>query len=266
MPRTRSILPAMILSGLLTASLVAPVHAVDETTLQLAVPESTPYGSVLNTLDELVGAPVTTDVARIDGGALRAGPVRGTRRTMDFPAYSSSSAEPRAVVRVTPTPNSSDVLAPGWGDFEFGADFRKDEISSGTTVDNGDNVIQRGLWSDPAQYKIEVDNARPACRIKGSAGSVRVRASSSISSSLWYRVRCARVGNTVRLTVVEYRTDGATRVMRYERSGGLGQLVWPKAQTPLSVGGKLAANGAIIRSATDQFNGLVSNPVLIIRS
>ncbi len=242
-----------------------PAYAADSATLQLAVPANTSAGAVLNTLDETAGAPVSVDVRRLNGGVLRAGSFRGTTRTMDFPAFSTSSAEPRAIVRVTPESGSSDVLAPGWRDFEFGADFRKDSISSGTTVDNGDNLIQRGLWRDTAQYKIEVDNARPACRIKGSAGAVVVRASISVSSSLWYQVRCARVGDTVRLTVVEYRTDGTTRTLRYERSGALGNLVWPNAKTPLSVGGKLSADGAI-KYSSDQFNGLVSNPVLLMRN
>lgn len=265
MHRVRSSLLALVLSALLAASAVAPGHAADPATVRLAVPKGTAYGSVLNTLDETVGAQVTVDVARLDRGVLRAGPVRGTRRTMDFPAFSPSSAEPRAVVRITPRSTSNDVLAPRWHDFEFGAEFRKDSTSSGTSVDNGDNLIQRDLWSDPAQFKVDIDDGRPACRIKGSAGSVSVRASVSVQSSLWYQVRCARTGNTVRLTVTEHRTDGTTRTWRYQRSGSLGRLVWPKTKTPLSVGGKLAASGAVIRSATDQFNGLVRNPLLIIR-
>ncbi len=232
-------------------------------TVQLRVSDGTSYGSTITTVDQMGTAQVSADVAVLSGGTVRAGGWRNGSRVFDFPSFTWSSTPPRAVLRVTPK-GSGDPLAPGWRDFSFGADFRKDLQSSGTTVDNGDNLIQRGLWNEPAQYKIEVDGGRPGCRIKGDQGAVAVRAALRVDSRLWYRVECKRVTNTVVLTIQEYRSDGTINVVSVRETGTIGSLAWPKARTPLSVGGKLGADGAIVGSATDQFNGLVSNPVLHI--
>jgi hypothetical protein len=60
---------------------------------------------------------------------------------------------------------------PGSRDFEFGAGFSLDTKSTGDHADNGDNLIQRGLFGDKAQYKIQVDKGKVSCRIKGSGGA-----------------------------------------------------------------------------------------------
>lgn len=237
--------------------------AVTASTVELRVPAGTSYGSTVTTIDQLGTADVVTEVIGLSGGVVKADKWRNGSRVFALPAFTWSSAPPRGVLRVTPQ-GSGDALAPRWRDFEFGADFRKDSLSSGTSVDNGDNLIQRGLWNDPSQYKIEVDGGRPGCRVKGDRGSVAVRAAFRVDPNLWYRVRCKRVADTVSLMIQEYRGDGSVRTVYVSKSGTIGSLVWPKAHTPLSVGGKLKADGSILSSATDQFNGLVSQPILRI--
>lgn len=261
MPYWRRSLVVAVLACLLGAGAASGTDY--QQTVHLRVASDTSYGSPLSTADQLGTAPVTRDVVRASGGALKAGGWRNGSRAFDFPAFTWSSTPPRAVLRVTPL-GIGDPLAPGGSNFSFGADFRKDSSSSGTSVDNGDNLIQRGLWGDSAQYKIEVDGGRPGCRIKGDGGSVAVRAPLQVDSRLWYRVRCSRVANTVTLTVKEYRADGTVRSVSAQGTGTIGRLTWPKVRTPLSVGGKLAPDGALIRSATDQFNGLVTAPQLRI--
>lgn len=261
MTRLRRSLVVATLACLLGASSASGADS--DPTVYLRVPGGTSYGSTVSTVDQLGTAPAAVDVVRASGGALKAGSWRSGSQVFDFPGFTWSSTEPRAVVRVTPR-GTVDPLAPGWRDFSFGADFRKESRSSGTSVDNGDNLIQRGLWNDSAQYKIEVDGGRPGCRIKGDKGSVTVRAGLQVDSRRWYRVRCSRASNTVTLWVREYYGDGTFRSMSVRQTGTIGSLKWPKTRTPLSVGGKLAPDGAMVRSATDQFNGLVSDPILRI--
>ncbi|MFK5581964.1 hypothetical protein [Serinicoccus sp. LYQ131] len=186
------------------------------------------------------------------------------RPALRLPAYSSSPSPGRAIVRVTPVGGSADPLAPGTRDFVVGADFALDTESQGTEVDGGNNLIQRGLASDESQFKIDIDDRRPLCRVQGSQGVAEVRMTGEVQPERWHRATCSRTGDEVRLTV-EVLDDGVgTALETVTVEVVTGDLRWDRAQTPVSVGGKLAANGEIIRSATDQFNGAVANPVLQI--
>lgn len=145
----------------------------------------------------------------------------------------------------------------------FGIYFKKDAVSSGTKVDDGDNLIQRGLYRDSAQYKLQVDGGKPSCVVKGDRGRVTVRSDLEVNPSHWYRAQCARQGRTIALTVKEYRSDGSTHSVTTRKRGSTGSLVWSRRDTPLAIGGKLSA-GQVVRSSTDQFNGWVTHPLLEI--
>src|SRR5215211_2772628 len=79
-----------------------------------------------------------------------------------FPAFSAEREAPRLVLVLNPI-GASDLLNPGGQDFSFGADLRLNDASSGKGDDNGDNVLQRGLFSDANQYKLQVDKRVPSC-------------------------------------------------------------------------------------------------------
>jgi hypothetical protein len=123
-------------------------------------------------------------VAARHGGTLGEGAGRdgaGSNRAVRFPAHSAATDAPRAVVRVVP--EGPDALDPGTGRFESGADVVLDATSESGAVgstDNGDNLVQRGLFDDLSQYKVQLDARRPSCRVKGSAGTVFVTASMSV--------------------------------------------------------------------------------------
>ncbi|GAA4880113.1 hypothetical protein GCM10025788_19220 [Serinicoccus chungangensis] len=222
-------------------------------------------GSRVTSLVNTGGLPVTADIASVYGATATADRDRWGDAAVRLPAPASGWSAPRAIMRVRHQAQSGDPLAPGSRDFSFGATFKKDQRSSGTTTDNGDNLIQRGLASDPAQYKIEVDGGRVACRVAGDAGAVTVRSTVPVYWHRWYSAECVRDGSTVTLRVTEH-LSGGDRVTSSRSSGSIGSLRWSKTRTPLSVGGKLAADGSVIRSATDQFNGVISDPFLDIRS
>jgi hypothetical protein len=92
---------------------------------------------------------------------------------------------------------------------------------------------------------------------------VDLRADLRTKPDRWYEVRCARVGDQVTLTVVEFLPDGSTEETSETASGPIGTVAWVDKVPPLSIGAKLAPNGELIKSATDQFNGEIANPVYI---
>ena len=200
------------------------------------------------------------------GGGLVTQPGRngGVDRALRFPPFAPVIAGPRAVIRVSAT-GPTDDLNPAAGDFTFGADIRLASPSqSPTGDDDGNNVVQRGLYADPIQYKLEVDEGLATCRVKGSAGDVLVTSKTPIEPRTWYRLRCLRRADSVTLTVVRWPANGSTTTSQDRRAGATGDLTPPDPGVPLTVGGKLSSDGASIEAQSDQFNGLIDNVVLEI--
>ncbi|MFN7150219.1 MAG: hypothetical protein ACK4V6_12160 [Microthrixaceae bacterium] len=213
---------------------------------------------------QLGSAPVEVDSATIDGGVVLPAEQTPTGATaLRFPAFVDADVIPRAAIRVLSTGDRDD-LDPGERDFRFGTDVNLDPLSSGSSIDNGDNLIQRGISSDPVLFKAEIDGRRPACTVRGDRGEVVVRAAEEVTPGQWYRVECVRRGD--RLSVEVYGLDATSNsaISVQTQSGPIGSVTFTDPAIPLSVGGKLAANGAMIRSATDQFNGLLAQPTLTI--
>ncbi len=199
--------------------------------------------------------PVRIAVARISSGNAKvvAGP-DATTRAIEFPSYVKSGTYPRAVVTATPT--SGDALSPGASDFEYGAVFRLNATSSGRTIDNGDNVFQRGLYEEPSQFKLQLDHGYPSCLVRGSAGQVFASSSLKVTADRWYRATCSRVGTRVTVQVAPYGSTAAP--VSAVANGSSGTLTFP-ATEPAAIGGKVTRTGAVVSSATDQFNGAVAN-------
>jgi PKD repeat protein len=199
--------------------------------------------------------PVRVAVAHLSGGNVKvvAGPDSATQ-AIEFPAYVASGTYPRAVVSVTPT--SGEALSPRASDFEYGAVFRLNATSSGRSIDNGDNLFQRGLYEDPSQFKLQLDHGYPSCLVRGSAGQVFASSSTKVIPGMWYRASCSRVGSRVTVKVVPYGSNAIP--VSVATTGTSGTLTFPSSQ-PAAIGGKVASSGAVISSATDQFNGAVAN-------
>ncbi|TDU87105.1 laminin G domain protein [Kribbella voronezhensis] len=168
------------------------------------------------------------------------------------PPYSGESSGSFSALRIEP----EEWLSPGLSDFTFGADVRLDAKSNGTAIDNGDNVMQRGLYADAAQYKIQVDKHHASCVIRGTDGAVVVKSKALLTSSKWYRLTCHRSDKTVKLTVQNLETNQPPETL--EKTGPIGTLDMIGSE-PLSVGAKIGEDGEIIGSSTDQFNGLLDN-------
>lgn len=199
---------------------------------------------------------VEVDVARLTDGQLTVEQDEELGAVWDFPDYTGDAEPPRAIASAVPD-SDPDPLSPGESDFRYGATFTKDAESKGSAVDNGDNLVQRGLASDASQFKLELDDDHPRCQVKGSEGTLGVRSEVEVRAGVWYSVECERRGDALRVTVI-VDPRGAGDVHTAEKEGPIGELDWTGTPTPIAVGGKLAADGSVIRTATDQFNGLMT--------
>jgi hypothetical protein len=204
---------------------------------------------------------LTVRTLTANGGRVRMVAGESGGSAIRLPAFADSNP-PLALLEIIDEQGADD-LSPGTARFRYGADFTLDPTSQGSTVDNGNNLLQRGSFRADMQYKVEVDGGRPGCRVKGSAGAVAVRSPRTVVPGDWYRATCLRDGSTLTLTVRRL-ADG--KVWRYSRSGQTGSLQAPSRSLPLSVGGKLTARGTIAVKSSDQFNGRVDNAFLNVLS
>lgn len=212
-------------------------------------------------------ANLRSSLATRSGGTIRPAAGRVAPRTnsaIRTPAFDARVKGPRAVVKVV-DPAGADDLDPGTAGFTFGADFtlnaRSQQSGSG---DNGNNLIQRGLYGNVSQYKIQVDHKRVTCRIKGSSGVVEVMSPVTITAGRWYRAWCSRSGSSVTIAVTRWSESGAAITSSSSSSGTTGSLSPAIRRVPLSIGGKLNADGAVLDSS-DQFNGRIDNAIVQIR-
>jgi hypothetical protein len=259
---------AVSLSGALPAGAEpTPVAKAARQPLRLLFNEAAPASGSFSTLVNSGSARLQIRVAKAYGGVLTRGRSRtgGANRALRTPRHDAAATAPRAVIKVVDS-RGPDNLDPGAANFTFGADVLLDRVSqdvSEGSYDNGDNVVQRGLFGAVSQYKIQLDHEQATCRVHGSAGTVVVTSRRQIVPGTWYRVRCARTGTAVSIAVTSWRADGEPLTTSDTASGATGSLR-PEAQSvPLTVGGKLTSSGEFV-SSTDQLNGRVDNVVVRI--
>jgi hypothetical protein len=201
------------------------------------------------------GDPEVT-LVRSNGGVVRAARGDDGSPVLSFPHEGSVDA-PVAILALSS--DDPDWLQPHDDQLVFGADLTLDEISDGSATDNGDNVMQRGLFGAPAQFKLQVDHRVPSCLVRGDAGMVLTKSSVTLEPRSWYRVTCQRTGDDVKVTVSKLE-DGdadADDTQVDSDSGEIGSVTFP-AKTLMSIGGKLGPNGGPVKDATDQFDGSLS--------
>lgn len=223
-------------------------------------------GSTITTVTNTGTVPTTQQIVRSHRGQVVARRSTATgNAAADFPDYDDSASAARAVVAVS-NDGADDALTPAAGGFTFGADARLDADNAGAGRDNGNNVIQRGLFGDDAQYKLQVDANHLSCRIKGDLGAIESTSPRVLTPERWYRGRCTRevldTGDRVVLTVTRIKSDSTLGGTTVTTSAvmPIGTLTFDAA-TPVSIGGKLNAD-LTLASSPDQFNGYLDNVVL----
>ena len=207
-------------------------------------------------------AEVAVSTLSVDGGRIAArGASPGAGPALRLPAFSPDPGPyPRAVLAVTPA-GPRDLLEPGTRPFTWGADFRVDSRTGTSAVDNGDNLLQRGLSNDPGFFKAELDHRRPGCTVTGSEDTLVVHASERVVPGRWYHLRCELTPGELAVQVTELPADDTPHSFSSHISGSAGDVRF-EDRTPLTVGGKVGLDGKPLPNATDQFNGRVAAPYL----
>ena len=191
--------------------------------------------------------------------ALEADPGGGL--AVRFPPVSASPA----VLAVTST-GVADVFSPGRASFRLGADVKLDAEAAAPAdsekakQDNGNNVVQRGLFSDDAQFKLQVDEGRASCLMRGSRGEVLVKADTTVPAETWTRLACTRQEGRVTLTQEVLAGPGAGQQETWHSQDAIGPISMDR-DAALAVGGKLNATGGVVTGNSDQFNGAIDNVV-----
>jgi hypothetical protein len=216
----------------------------------------TDSGGVVPRVENRGTGAVSTQVVTLARGRARLGEGSGGSHGLRLPEFHAGVPAPAAVLMMLPE-DGTDVFSPDAAAFRFGADFNLDERSHGSEADNGDNLIQRGLYGDPAQFKIQIDRGVPSCRVVGQQGEAFVEAARPVVRKHWFRVTCERRGDRLELTLDDLTTSAAGET--YVTRAATGEIRMADARVPLSLGGKLSPSGEITASSTDQFNGLVDN-------
>lgn len=210
-------------------------------------------------LEALGASDVVATVTSSGGGQVLPGPDRfSTGHSLRLERFRPDEPATPAVVVVRPAAGASDSTEPGSRPFGFGAEFALDAVTGVSDTDNGENLVQRGLFGAGSQYKIQLDDRVPSCRVAGSDGAVVVRADEQVQPEQWYRVRCRRAGDAVTLRVVTSE-DGAKDVAQYVAHGPTGTLSYGPDDSPFSIGGKVDEQGHVLTQSSDQFNGLVDD-------
>jgi hypothetical protein len=259
-------LVAITACGNLPGGYVEPTQSARST--YAIAPSVSPAGVLLDFDNE---DPLATTVAdRVSVRSLEAGggqiiqvPSGNGTSAVRFPSYSPEVQAPRLVLVVNPV-GATDLLNPEAKDFSFGADIRLNEVSSGKGEDNGDNVLQRGLFSDANQYKLQVDKRVPSCTVKSDKTELFVKFDKGLDEG-WFRVRCAYEAKSLTLSVSRILTDRIEDLGNKSESKSLGPVGF-STRTPATIGGKLGSNGELVSNQSDQFNGELDNVFVDIPS
>lgn len=237
----------------------APTHGVY---LDFEDPAAT-VGRVMAGTENSGPLDVRIEIVTADGGRVTSEP-GVTGRAARFPRHADA---PRSAALLVWPAGEEDSLAPGADPFRFGVDFRLDPVSADPTTgtddeqstgDNGDNLVQRGLFEDGAQYKLQVDHGVVSCRIAGDLGELFVEADTPVVPESWYRVACERDASGLTLSLQPWVTDDWGTPRTWTAAGTVGEIRLDPT-VPLSIGAKTGSDAVIVRSASDQFNGVLDD-------
>lgn len=192
-----------------------------------------------------------------NGGQLVQVPSGNGTSALKFPIYDAGKNGPRLVL-VLDSAGGRDELNPAGGDFSFGADLRLNaESAEKESDDNGDNVLQRGLFSDEFQYKLQVDKRVPSCTVKSGATRMFVKLEQRFDDG-WFRVRCDYRAGTLTVSASRILHDQIEDVGSASVQASIKPLQF-SVKTPVTVGGKTTPEGELVFSESDQFNGDLDN-------
>ncbi len=101
---------------------------------------------------------------------------------------------------------------PGADDFAMSETFTSQPIPAG--VGYSGNVMQKGLFGDPGQIKMQLvptNGGTVSCRIKGTNGAKMLGSRVLVGDGAWHTATCWREGASIGLTV-----DGVTKSVQWD--------------------------------------------------
>ncbi len=192
-------------------------------------------------------------VVGVEGGGIERAPGRATGSAARFP--SGAEAEQGALAALSVT-DEERRLVPGGDDFMLGADVKLTEEPHRTPRDDGDNILQRGLFGSGGQYKLQLDDGRPSCRVQGDAGEALVKLPKRLKPDRWYRIRCERTAQRVTIFAARLPVDEDTTWDSATTWAITGEV---NTVAPISIGAKVNIREELVQPAPDQFNGILDN-------
>lgn len=195
----------------------------------------------------------TVTVVGVDGGEIERVPGRAIGSAVRFP--SGFDAEQGALVALSVT-DEDRSLVPGGNDFALGADIKLTEEPHRTARDDGDNILQRGLFGSGGQYKLQLDDGRPSCRVLGDVGEALVKLPKRLKPDRWYRLRCERTAQRVTIFAARLPVDDDTTWDSATTWAITGEV---NTVAPISIGAKVNIREELVQPAPDQFNGILDN-------
>lgn len=180
-------------------------------------------------------------------------------RALRFPHYALTADAPRMALVLKPADQAQATTDPTSGDgtLTFGADLKLDHDAVSGLFDNGDNVLQRGLYADPSQYKLQVDKRIPSCTVKSPQARAFVQLPDAMERG-WYRVSCRYDGQQLSVSAAKMTDGQPGETVTASVAAEVGPLAFDPA-TPVVVGGKIGTNGLLVHRQPDQFNGALDN-------
>ncbi len=196
---------------------------------------------------------VTTGAGRLTGSPDPQGGVAA-----QFPTVEAADGGNLAALLVS---DEERDLVPGDESFTFGMDVMLPTQARRTERDDGDNLMQRGLFGSGGQYKLQLDDGRPSCRVVGKLGEAFVQLREVLEPGQWYRLRCEKVHQRLSIFVAELPMSTGTEwdsASAWSLTGTVGTIA------PLSVGAKVNIRGGLVVDSPDQFNGILDNVMVQI--
>jgi hypothetical protein len=140
---------------------------------------------------------------------------------------------------------SSTAFSPGTQNIRLSASVKFSTVPSSSVGDF--DIIRRGLSSTAGgDYKLEILRSGQAfCLYRGNSGQVSVTGGPNLANNAWHTLSCARIGNSVVLTV-----DGAATT----RTGSTGSIANSSA---VYVGAKNSAG-------EDQYSGVLDTVAVTV--
>lgn len=134
---------------------------------------------------------------------------------------------------------------PAGRDFAYGAKVRVAAAQASRNM----NVMQKGYYKQSGgQWKIQLDQGRPSCRVSGDAGALLVRSDTSVADGQWHRLACVRSYHSLVLKVDGTEVASAT--------GTTGKVA---NSSVIRIGAKKLGTGRV-----DQFHGRLDVPFLTV--